>query len=388
MGMEKLIILSNIGSASKKYSVYRGDLEVAWFHFEKDGPNFLSSSKINFIFEKKHITYEQYNESLAILFDSIKKLNIVKEKKEIGIVGIRVVVPDSEFVSDTLCTQEVFEKLKSLEEIDPIHISPTIEEIKLIQDFFERDTLIYFISDSFFHLSSSNKIPLNFEKPLNTIGYHGLSCESVLSTLKKQDIKHEKLIVVHLGGGSSVTAIKNGSSVYNSMQFSPIDGILMSTRSGSIDPFAILFYMKQHNLNYQQTLEHLYSQSGLKSLSGISGDLREIREEAFKGNKDAKYAIMQFVDSVAAYICKASSYIQGVDTLIFTGTIGIRASYIREMVIEKLMWLGFILDHSKNSDLGDFCSEISSYDSKIKIFVIQIDEMKEMHRHVQKFSQK
>jgi acetate kinase len=383
--MENIIILSNIGSASKKYSVYRGDFEIAWFHFEKQREDFICSFKIQSVFEKKHITVDQYSESIKEIFELLVKAHAIKDKQEINTVALRVVVPNSEFVSDVLCTPQVLEKLKQLCDMDPIHITPALEEIKLLKDFFEHDVPIYFISDSSFHISSQKKIPLNFEKPTYTIGYHGLSCESVISTLKEQDVEQNKLVIVHLGGGSSVTAVKNGMSLYNSMEFSPLGGLLMSSRSGSIDPFVILFYMKQHNLSYEQTLEHLYTQSGIKALSGVSSDLRIVREEAFKGNKDAKYAVMQFVDSIVAHICKALAYTQGIDTLVFTGTIGFRASYIREMVVEKLLWLGCVLEHSKNTDTSDTCLEISAYNSKVKIYTIQVDEMKEMHTHVRKF---
>lgn len=171
------------------------------------------------------------------------------------------------------------------------------------------------------------------------------------------------------------------------MEVSPLSGVLMSTRSGSIDPFAVLLYMKEHSLSYEEALRHLYEYSGLKALSGVSGDLRVVREEAFKGNKDAKSAILQFVDSIATNIAKAAAFTQGLDTLVFTGTIGLRATYIREMVLERMLWLGCVTDHYKNTDQGNSCFEISAHDSKVKIFVVQIDEMKEMHRHLQKIIQ-
>jgi acetate kinase len=383
--MESIIILSNIGSASKKYSVYRGNVEIAWFNFEKHGEEFLCSSKIHSIFEKKHITENQYDQSIVDVLDSMQKARALTDKKEVTAVAIRVVAPHADFVLDAVCTPDVLEKLKQLQTIDPIHITPTLAEVGLVQNIFEHDVPIYFISDSSFHVSSQKKIPLNFENPTYTIGYHGLSCESILSFLKEQDVEHKKLIVVHLGSGSSVTAIRNGKSAYNSMEFSPLDGVIMSSRPGSIDPFVVLLYMKQLGLTHEQTLEHLYTESGLKALSGLSTDLRVIREEAFKGNQDAKYTITQFIDSIVAHVCKALAYTQGVDTLVFTGTIGFRASYIREMVIEKLLWLGCVLNHSKNTDTTDICFEISAHDSKVKIFAIQVDEMKEMHKHVGKF---
>lgn len=385
MDMERITILSNIGSASKKYSVYRGDIEIAWFHFEKQGEEFLVSYKINSGFEKKYIQKEEYEKSIIFVYNHMHKTHTIDSQEDVAVISLRVVVPHTDFVKDTLCTPEVLETLKSLKEIDPIHITPVLQEIIVIQEFFTSNPTMLFVSDSTFHLSSQRQIPLMFNTPVYTIGYHGLSCESVLSSLKEKNITHSKLISVHLGGGSSVSAIVNGVSVYNSMEFSPLNGIVMSSRSGSIDPFALLLYMREHNISYEQTVEDLYTKSGLYALSGgVSSDLRIVREEAFKGNNQAKKAIMQYIDSIVSHICEALAYTQGIDTLVFTGTIGYRAAYIREMIIEKLLWLGCVLDHTDNLEVSESCSDISAYNSKIKIYAVLVDEMKEMHKHTQK----
>ncbi len=389
MDMERITILSNIGSASKKYSVYQGDLEIAWFHLERQGAEFLASYKINSAFEKKYITPDEYKTSIIFVCEHIQAARVINSQKDITGISLRVVVPHVDFAQDMICTPEIITTLKRIKEFDPIHVNPVLEEIEIIENFFTSLPALCFISDSTFHSTSRRKIPLMFDSPVYTIGYHGLSCESVLSLLKEQNINHTKLISVHLGGGSSVSAIVQGSSVYNSMEFSPLDGILMSSRSGSIDPFAVLLYMKTHNLSYEQTLQDLYTKSGLYAISGgISNDLRVIREEAFKGNKEAKQAITQYIDSIVSHICEALSYTQGIDTLVFTGTIGYRAAYIREMVVEKLTWLGLSLDHTDNIEAHDSCFDISSYNSKAKIYTVLVDEMKEMHRHTQKLLQK
>lgn len=384
--MERIILLSNIGSASKKYSVYQGDIEIAWFHLEKSAEDFLISSKVNSRFEKKIITSSQYHKSIEFICTELQKAHIISDIKDVSSIALRVVVVHQDFAKDMLCTPKIFEQLKKLKEVDPVHITPVLQEIDLIQEFFGIKIKIYFISDSSFHSHIKRRVPLMFKKPLYTIGYHGLSCESVLSFLSQNNVVHSKLISIHLGGGSSVTTIRNGMSIYNSMEFSPLDGIIMSSRTGSIDPFLVLLYMKEHNLSYEQTLEHMYTQAGLKALSGgVSSDLRVVRQEAFKGNIEAKDAIIQYIESIVSCVCKAISYTQGVDTIVFTGTIGYRAAYIREMVMEKLLWLGCVLDHADNLESYDTCFEISAHNSKVKIYVIQVDEMKEMHKHTQNF---
>ncbi len=385
MDMERIKILSNIGSASKKYSVYQGDIEIAWFHFEKNGDDFVVSYKIHSKFEKKMIEQKQYHTALLYISELLIFAKVIQDKSEIIHIALRVVVPHADFVEDKICTDEVLEQLKSLEKNDPIHIVPALEEIQIIKDNFLEETRIYIISDSAFHKTARKKIPLLSSDPFYTIGYHGLSCESVVSILDEKNIFYTKLIIAHLGGGSSVSAIVHGISVYNSMDFSPLAGPVMSSRSGSIDPFLILSYMQEHNLSYEEMIHTLYHSSGLYALSdGLSNDLRDIREHAFKGNYSAKQAIIQYVDSITEHICAALSYARGVDTLVFTGTIGYRAHWLREMIIEKLSWLGAVIDHTDNMETQDICFEISAFESKIKIYVVAVDEMKEMHKHLAK----
>ncbi len=389
MDMEKINILSNIGSASKKYSVYSNDIEIAWFHIEKQNTGHVVSYKVEHAFEKKNITEEQYLHAIRYVIQVLVDYQVIKNNNDIESIGLRVVVPHEDFRKDTICTEEIIEKLKEFRIMDPIHIDPVLEEIQNIEEFISKDTKICIISDSAFHETAKKQVALPFKTDVYTIGYHGLSCESVLSILKEYGIQHKKLLSVHLGSGSSVTAIRNNISIYNSMDFSPLNGILMSSRVGSIDPFLVLLYMKENNLSYEEVLKHLYKNSGLLSMSnGLSNDLRVIREHAFAGDSVAKQTIMHLVDSISAEISKAISYTQGVDTIVFTGTIGYRAHYIREMVIEKLSWLGCVIEHTNNIESHDICFEISTHNSKIKIYVIQIDEMKEMHRHMKNIFKK
>lgn len=379
--MESIIILSNPGSASRKYSIYQEGREIAWFHFEKQADEFVCSYKIINIFQRIFVTPPQYKEALYFVIDLLKQSGVLQDESDIQSLSIRTVIPDADFSKDLILTPELIEYLKKLQPYDPLHITPVIDEFEVIKKYLSNKISVCLISDSTFHSTARKKLPVGLEKDLYTIGYHGLSCESVLTILEQNKIQHSKLIVCHLGGGSSISAIRSGKSVYNSMDYSPLSGMFMASRSGSIDPFLILLIMKEKKMTYEQTLMFLYSESGLKALSKVSDDLRVVREEAFKGNQHAKQAIIQFVDSICAYVCHAISYTEGIDTLVFTGTIGFRASYIREMVTAKLKWLGIVINHDKNLDDIDTCFEISSYDSKIKVYVVMIDEMKEMHTH-------
>lgn len=379
--MAGIIILSNPGSASKKYSVYREGVEAAWFHFEKTQKEYVCSYKVVTTFEKKFVSDDEYHASLSFVISAIQKAGLITEVADIQAISIRTVIPDPDFVSDSLLTPEVAKHLKKLAALDPLHINPVLDEIAVVSKAVSKRTFVCLISDSSFHKTARRKIPVDVGYDVQTIGYHGLSAESVLSRLGAARMEHSKLVICHLGGGSSVSAIVKGKSVYNSMEYSPLGGMFMATRPGSIDPFLVLKIMEAKKLSYEEGLKFFYTQSGLKALSGISDDLRVIREEAFKGNQHAKQAIMQFVDAICAQICTAASYAGGIDTLVFAGTIGFRAAYIREMIAERLRWLGISLNHDKNLEDLDTCFEISTYDSTIKVVVVQIDEMREMHTH-------
>lgn len=379
--MEKIHIISNPGSASKKYSVYKDDTEIAWFHFEMDNDECICSYKIERSFEKKHITALQYKNSLSFIIENLLRFHTITNVDDISVCSVRTVIPNIEYVKDMVVTPEIIENIKELMSFNPIHIPPIIKEIESVYSLVASNTPIYLISDSSFHCSASRLIPIQSPTPLQTIGYHGLSCESVLEDFEQESVNSLKMIVCHLGGGSSISGIVNKKSVYNSMDYSPLAGVCMSTRSGSVDPFLII-QMMDSTKSVSKTLSLLYEQSGLLLMSGVSGDLRNIREAIFSGNVLARTALNEFINSIVSYICVAASYTKGFDTLVFTGTIGFRAAYVREMIAEKLSWLGVIINHNSNNENSDSFFEISAYNSKIKVYVVLIDEMKMMHNHV------
>lgn len=381
MDMAGIIILSNPGSASKKYSVYQEGAEMAWFHFEKAGKDYVCSYKVVTAFEKKGVSEDEYHASVAFVMDRLEKAGLITDRADVYAVSIRTVIPDPDFTKDSLLTAQVAKYLKKLAALDPLHINPVLDEIDTMQNVLAKRTFITLISDSSFHVTARRRIPVGLPYEVQTIGYHGLSCESVLNRLAKRGVEPGRLVVCHLGGGSSVSAIKSGRSLYNSMEYSPLSGVMMASRPGSIDPLLVLKITQEQKFSYEEGLNFLYSNSGLKALSGVSDDLRLVREEAFKGNQHAKQAVVQFVDSVCAHIGIATTYAQGIDTLVFAGTVGFRASYIREMVADRLRWMGIELHHDKNLEDLDTCFEISTHDSRIRVFVVQIDEMREMHRH-------
>jgi len=382
MGSKILII--NIGSASKKYSVFEGVDEVLFFHFEKSGKENILTVKGSGRFEKDKISEDDYKKSLEFLSDYLGD-NMGISMDEIYAISFRVVAPGSFFLDNKEIDDEYISELEKTKKYAGIHIRPVIEEIKNAKKVY-KNRKMFGVSDSAFHKTKleeskyygiSKKLQDKYD--YKRFGFHGISVESVVEKIKEEEKTiPEKLLVCHLGGGISFTAINNGKSLDNSMGFSPLEGPLMATRSGSVD-FTLIqdLFNKEKIKSDSKKTEFLFEKSGLLGLSGFSNDLRILKEETFKGNKDARFAIRVYVFNIVKEISKMISVLKGIDVLVFTGTIGFRASFMRELIIEELRWMGMYIDLEKNSG-NDALSQyfyINSFDSKVKILVCETDEM-------------
>jgi acetate kinase len=380
------ILIVNIGSASKKYAIYDGMDEVLFCHFEKGDKENLISIRTSEKFEKNSISADDYNNSLEFLN------NYAFENLKIGIddiyaVSFRVVSPGSFFLDNQEIDEEYLEKLKQAENYDEIHIRPVYDEIIHARKIFKEQKFIG-ISDSAFHKTKleeskyygiSKKI--QDENDYKRFGYHGISMQSVAEKIRDNEKEMlKKVVVCHLGSGISITALMNGKSLDNTMGFSPLEGPVMSTRSGSVDPVLIFDLFNGEKKN--EKIEFLFEESGLLGLSGVSGDLRIIKQEVFKGNQNAKFALKVYIFNILKKIAEMVSVLKGIDAIVFTGTIGFRSGFTRELILEDLRWLGLDFDLEKNANF-DMSSDyfcIQSFDSKIKIIVCETDEMKEMSK--------
>lgn len=380
------ILIVNIGSASKKYAIYDSMDEILFCHFEMGDKENLISIRTVDKFEKNSISSDDYKNSLEFL-NNYAFENLKIDIEDILAVSFRVVSPGSFFLDNKEINDEYLEKLKKAEKFDEIHIKPIYEEIIHARKIFKNQKL-FGISDSAFHKTKleeskyygiSKKI--QDENDYKRFGYHGISVQSVSEKIKENEQEMLKRVAVcHLGSGISITALMNGKSLDNTMGFSPLEGPIMSTRSGSVDPVLIFDLFNSEKKN--EKIEFLFEESGLLGLSGISGDLRIIRQEVFKGNSDAKFTLKVYIFNILKKIAEMVSVLKGVDAIVFTGTIGFRSSFIRELILEDLRWLGLDFDLEKNAnfDMNSDYFYIQSYDSKIKIIVCETDEMKEMNK--------
>lgn len=305
---------------------------------------------------------------------------VISSPEEIEIIGHRVVHGGSSFVSSTLITNEVRNKIKELIPLAPLHNPANLQGIIMAEEVFPNAKQVA-VFDTAFHRTIPEKantyaIPKNLTEKhdIKLYGFHGTShkyvSEKAIDFLGKPE---SKIISIHLGNGCSITAIQNGKSMDHSLGFAPSNGLIMGTRSGDID-HAIIFYLIE-DLGYElsEVKALLIKQSGMLGLTGFS-DLRDIQREAENGNSDCKLALEMNAYRVKKYIGAYAAAMNGVDALIFTAGIGENSSLLRQLICNDLDFLGIKIDAAKNKQRSTYTLEISSADSAVKILVIPTNE--------------
>lgn len=396
MAGKKLTLIANPGSASRKYALYDDRTLLASVHFETLGKKVVYS----YWSLEKSIELEDAKIShLAFAATKLKDLlskNLSIDTKDIGAIGIRVVAPSSYFQKSCLLTGRSIELLEELEPRASLHISATLQEIKLLGAEFPAAKIVG-ASDSAFHagkpayaagygISAIDAKKLDIQR----YGYHGLSVASTVSTLRLAKKLPARLIVCHLGSGVSVTAVKNGKSIDNTMGYSPLEGPVMATRSGSIDPTATQVIKKQLSLDEEGLQLYLNHRSGLKGISGASDDIRELLEAEKKGSEPAKLALKMYVYRIQQAIGQMVAALGGVDAIVFTGTVGERSAEMRRRIASKLLYLGIALDPKSNHDLAaaiDVVS-ISPEHHPANLYVVPANEASQILLEVDKLLNK
>ena len=392
--MSKLILITNPGSASRKYALYDGDELVANLHFEYEGKKVVCTIKDAADHKKKIITkIKDLNEAISILPQVLADEEYTTSKHAISAVVVRIVAPGDYFTEDHVVDAEYMRKLKEAEKRNPVHVPTTANEIRGIREYF-KDVKIISISDSAFHWEKpdtykyySFDTELADQYEIKRYGYHGLSYGFISRYMKEQEILPEKLVVMHLGSGSSVSAILNGLAMDNSMGYTPLEGLAMSTRVGTIDAAAALNLKKALKITSdEEFLLYLNKKCGLLGLSGVSDDMREVIQARDEGNLRAALAHSIFVYRIQSYVGQMTATLGGIDALVFAGTIGERSEEIRRFIAQKLGYLGFRLDEEKNAN-PEFTGRhaiISATDSK-PIYIVFTDETAQMIYRAQKF---
>jgi len=363
--MDKKILVINIGSASKKCGLY-DEHEVCGVHMEKTSDGYIGTIKIGDDKEEVQITQDDYDDVGAYLMRVAGEKNIA-QISDVTKIGLRVVAPGVFFQEDKIIDGDYIQALTLAQEMAPLHIIPVLEELKRIKNW-AGDIPLLGISDSAFYKDMPIEAKLYGlpkelaeEHGIYRYGYHGISMSSVLGKIKelKGDVP-EKIIICHLGSGSTVTALKNGRPIDTSMGFTPLEGIPTGSRVGNIDAGAVLYLLKKGGLDASVLEEMLYKKSGLLGLSGKTPFVKELIDLEKEGDIGAGKALAVFTRAVKKYIGAYSALLGGLDLLVFTATIGERSEYMRSKICSGLEYL-----------------DISSTDSP-KVVVIPTDEMSEM----------
>lgn len=382
--MEKKYLIVNRGSASEKYAVYTNDKCLGFLHVEKaerEDCDYVSTLYIDGQKDEKCVARKQFEYSLDYALALFKEKGIVSDKKEINGIGIRIVAPGKHFQDDKIIDKVYEKEIKKVIHDAPLHLLPTYEMIKLLQKTFKNIQIVG-VSDSDFHDTIPDKakyygIPFVDSQKYNIerYGYHGISIESILNKLKTEGPLSDKVIICHIGSGVSVTAVKNGQSIENSMGFTPLEGVMMATRAGDIDPGVIALLSDKLWLSTKKLKEYLNKKCGLLGVSGKSSDVRDLIKLEKSGDVQAKLALDMYAYRLQKQIGAYYAVLGGLDTLIFTATVGERSFIMREKICAGLSALGIKLNKTINDQSEGVDALISNTESPVKVLVRKTDEM-------------
>ena len=309
---------------------------------------------------------------------------VIKSMSEISAAGHRIVQGAEVFDRTTLVTDEVIDKIDSMSELAPVHNHGHALALRACKKVLPAGTPMAVVFDTAFHQTMPPKAFMfgppyeDYEKyHVRKYGFHGTSHRFVSAALAKamgRDIKTLKIVSCHLGNGSSVTAVNAGKSVDTSMGFTPLDGVLMGTRTGCVDPSAVTFVQGKHGFSANEMSEYMNKQSGFLGISGVSSDNRDVGAAAEQGNKRAILAGDMLKYQVKKYIGSYTAAMGGLDAVLFTGGIGENAPDIRSGACKDMEFFGIKLDEELNKSIHGKLTKISAPDSKVEVWVVPTNE--------------
>ena len=383
------ILVINCGSSSVKYQLIDTDNEIALAkgmisrigmsasvltHKPHDRPEVKVSGEI-----LDHIVAIEYVVSMLIS----ENHGVIKDRSEIQAVGHRVVHGGEKFADSVLIDGELMRELRNLIELAPLHNPHNIRGINACQKTLPGipqvavfDTALHHSMPPYAYIYG---IPYVLYKRygIRRYGFHGMSHRYVsqrAAAMVGKPITELKMITCHLGNGASVTAFDGGVSVDTSMGFTPLEGLLMGTRSGDLDPAVILHVMAREELSLHEANTLLNKHSGLAGISGVTSDVREIVEAANEGNSNAKLALETYCYRLKKYIGAYAAALGGLDVLVFTAGVGENSADVRRLTCEKLEFLGIALNDTKNKVTAGTETDISTSDSRVRVLVVPTNE--------------
>ncbi|MGI6394385.1 MAG: acetate/propionate family kinase [bacterium] len=382
------VLVINCGSSSIKYQLFEMSNEsvIAKGLAEKIGlPMGCIDLKINGVEGKTEVNLPLPNHSVALnkVMDLMTENGVIKDKSEIKAIGHRLVHAGEYYNGSVLITDDVIAKLRECIDLAPLHNPPNILGVETCRELFP-GTIMSGTFDTAFHQTMPEHAyiyPINYEYyekyRVRRYGFHGSShlfVSNRAAEMLGKNIKEVKIVTCHLGNGCSMAAVDGGKSIDTSMGLTPLEGIMMGTRSGDIDP-AIIFYLAgKHDGDFNAVSNMLNKNSGLKGVSGISNDMRDVRSARDNGNNRARLALEIFKYRIKKYIASYAAAMGGVDAIVFTGGIGENVWEIREDSVKGLEFMGVKIDSETNKTVFAKEADVSAADSKTKIYVIPTNE--------------
>lgn len=389
------VLVINAGSSSVKFTCFNMDdktvmasgiVERIGFPGTRTVYKNAQGAKI-----QREVDVTDARQAIGVITDFLTdaEVGVIKSLDEISAVGHRV-LHGREKISDTVVVDErVKQIIRECIPLGPLHNPHNLNGIEACEKHFPRAPQVA-VFDTAFHATMPVHahiygLPFHFyeEDHIRKYGFHGTSHRYVSKETARflgRDPKDLKIIVCHLGNGCSISAVRAGICVDTSMGLTPLEGLIMGTRAGDLDPAVVWYLMEHKNLDYKEINELLNKKSGLLGMAGIgSGDLRDIESAAAAGNRQAEIALNAFTYRIKKYIGAYAAAMGGVDVLVFTAGVGENSDVVRAMVCEGLEGLnGIVLDPQKNKDLNRKKGEIQSDDSRVKILIIPTDEEQEI----------
>lgn len=386
------ILVLNCGSSSIKYQLIRiksktetnllakgqieriGLTDSVLTHKPADKPKYASVQSI-----PDHSV--GINLILSTLTDS--SYGVIESLNEIAAAGHRVAHGGEYFKDSAIVTPLVKQQIESCFELAPLHNPANLKGILSIEKLLPSIPQVA-VFDTSFHQSMPREtflyaIPYKYyeDMRIRRYGFHGTSHKFVAQKACEQlglDFETSKVITCHIGNGASITSIKNGKSFDTSMGFTPVDGLMMGTRSGTIDPGVLLYIMDKESISVQKANDLINKQSGLLGISGVSSDMRDVKAAAANGNEKAALALRMFTGRLKRFIGGYMAELEGVDAIVFTGGIGENEAFVRRDVCKGLDCMGIDIDEQANDDVNGCDTIISKSNSRVKVVVVCTDE--------------
>ncbi|MBQ7340429.1 MAG: acetate kinase [Clostridia bacterium] len=392
------ILVINAGSSSLKYQLIDMTNESVILKGLCERITFAGGKLTQKTFDGRETVIEKdmpsHKEAMQLVLDAMldEKSGALKSIDEISAVGHRVLHSAEDFHSSVVIDDEVIRICERNVELGPLHMPGNIACIKSCREVMG-DVPMVAVFDTTFHATMPQKafmygIPYEVyeEHKIRKYGFHGTSHKFVSEeTGKLLGNKNAKMVICHLGNGSSISAVKDGKCQDTSMGFTPLEGLIMGTRSGDIDPAAVEFLRAKLGLAPEEVVNYLNKKCGVMGISGFSSDIRDLTAAMNEGNEKAKLALEMLAYRVKKYVGSYIAVLGGVDAIVFTGGIGENSSLVRSLVMEGMDYCGAVIDLDKNAVRGE--TYINTKDSKVKIMVVPTNEELSIARETKELTQ-